>query len=178
MSVPAILIVTRIFNLHQKDPHQHHGVWTHRQLDCFKQLIQANSTKYQIPVLRTLVKGIRRRPKYACVVTTEFPLVRYAMTHDHNSKWLSSIGRDTIIFYACTMGVWHISSYFVIRTRLKDDIWPHLTLFRLFCDPDRGQDDIWPHLTQFNTSRDRGQVENCAIESCLTSLTHLKRHEW
>ena len=90
----------------------------------------------------------------------------------------SSIGRDTIIFYACTMEVWHISSYFVIRTRLKDDIWPHLTLFRLFCDPDRGQDDIWPHLTQFNTSRDRGQVENCAIEPCLTSLTHLKRHEW
>ena len=94
------------------------------------------------------------------------------------ARVLSSIGRDTIIFYACTMEVWHISSYFVIRTRLKDDIWPHLTLFRLFCDPDRGQDDIWPHLTQFNTSRDRGQVENCAIEPCLTSLTHLKRHEW
>ena len=34
----------------------------------------------------------------------------------------SSVGRDTIIFYACTMEVWHISSYFVIRTRLKDDI--------------------------------------------------------
>ena len=96
----------------------------------------------------------------------------------YGGNMLSSVGRDTIIFYACTMEVWHISSYFVIRTRLKDDIWPHLTLFRLFCDPDRGQDDIWPHLTQFNTSRDRGQVENCAIEPCLTSLTHLKRHEW
>ena len=114
---------------------------------------------------------------YSKPFAQQIPLAKI-LVYDINDAKHSSIGRDTIIFYACTMEVWHISSYFVIRTRLKDDIWPHLTLFRLFCDPDRGQDDIWPHLTQFNTSRDRGQVENCAIEPCLTSLTHLKRHEW
>ena len=41
----------------------------------------------------------------------------------------SSVGRDTIIFYACTMEVWHFSSYLTIKNYVNDDIRPHPTQF-------------------------------------------------
>ena len=41
----------------------------------------------------------------------------------------SSVRRDAIIFYACTMEVWHFSSYLTIKNYINDDIRPHPTQF-------------------------------------------------
>ena len=72
----------------------------------------------------------------------------------------SSIGWDTIIFYACTMEVWHFSSYFTIKNYVNDDIRPHPTQFS------------WPSsfVETFDTLKS-------AIEPRMTRLTHSKRHE-
>ena len=73
----------------------------------------------------------------------------------------SSIRWNTIIFYACTMEVWHFSSYLTMKNYVNDDIRPHPTQFS------------WPSsfVETFDTFKS-------AIEPRLTRLTHTKRHEW
>ena len=80
--------------------------------------------------------------------------------HQFITNMQSSIGRDTIIFYACTMEVWHFSSYFTIKNYVNDDIRPHPTQFS------------WPSsfVETFDTLKS-------AIEPRMTRLTHSKRHE-
>ena len=74
--------------------------------------------------------------------------------------WLSSIRWNTIIFYACTMEVWHFSSYLTMKNYVNDDIRPHPTQFS------------WPSsfVETFDTLKS-------AIEPRMTRLTHSKRHE-
>ena len=88
------------------------------------------------------------------------PLSESMLTWFTDAYRQSSIGWDTIIFYACTMEVWHFSSYFTIKNYVNDDIRPHPTQFS------------WPSsfVETFDTLKS-------AIEPRMTRLTHSKRHE-
>ena len=83
-------------------------------------------------------------------------------TLDHHGLRVSrsSIRWNTIIFYACTMEVWHFSSYLTMKNYVNDDIRPHPTQFS------------WPSsfVETFDTLKS-------AIEPRMTRLTHSKRHE-